>query len=261
MVSRRNQILPAKLVVFVMLLIGPAARAQPNGAGLAGYSLGVTTPDSLPVARFREQPVYAKGTIALSCNHVRVFTADSVNNTGISMTHLALLFYDNRLFRIDCAYTDAVKKAVLATYANGTPVPRSQLVVCEAENDKPVLLWGEVWQWGNNQARVMHADGYGADCERYQTVRFSITSQRFSALSSDCDLTAVDPFREAFDRLLNKRAPNQDPPKPKRRVHLKKRTAVAAGRGLSTSSRVVVLPKRSDRHFTVRPLRSLASSL
>ena len=84
--------MPVTYLALFALLLAFGARAQPNGPrldspgpfsqGLGAYQLGVSTPDALPLVHFSEQAVYVKGTIALSCNHVRVFTADSVNSGG-----------------------------------------------------------------------------------------------------------------------------------------------------------------------------------
>ena len=125
------------------------------------------------------------------------------------MTHLTLFFYDNRLFKLTCDYTDAIRNTFGATYGHGTPVPKNQRVICEKEMDKPLILWGEVWQLNDVRALVLHADGYGADCQRQQTVRLMMASQPISALSSDCALAGADPFGEAFDQVLNDGQPGR----------------------------------------------------
>lgn len=201
-----------KYIALFALLVAQSARAQIHITGLGAYRLNTTTPDSLLPARFTEQSVYVKGTIALSCTHVRVFRADSVYSRGMAMTHLTLFFYDNRLFKLACDYTDAVAQVVRASYGNGTPVPKSRRVLCEKETGKPLVLWGEVWPSQDVRALVIHADGYGANCAQQKTVQLIITSQAISALSSDCDLAPTDPFGEVFDRMLDGSTPGREQP-------------------------------------------------
>lgn len=205
-----------KYSILFALLVAHSARAQLPVTGLGAYRIGSTTPDSLLSARFTEQAVYVKGTIALVCSHVRVFGADSVNSRGVPITHLTLYFYDNRLFKLTCDYTDVVAQVFRPAYGNGTPVPKSRWALCEKEIDKPLILWGEIWQHQNVRALVVHADGYGADCTRQQTVRLTIASQPVSALSSDCDLTQSDPVEETFDRMLDGNLPGRGEPGPRK---------------------------------------------
>lgn len=67
-----------------------------------------------------------------------------------------------------------------------------------------MIVWGEIWQNADILARVIQTKGYNTDCKPEKADQLIIASQRFSALSSDCELKNTNPIVEEFDKGLNR---------------------------------------------------------
>ncbi|GAB4035086.1 hypothetical protein [Spirosoma gilvum] len=193
------------MMVWSILLLSFFCRipeAPPTIAGLGQYVLGMTTSD-LPNKRdFQEvEPVLVKGTLALTCAQVRLFTAQSVEVNGLLVTKLSLVFYEGKLFQISCDANDELQKMFHLQYGQGVHTVAQHLNLCGTQTNKLLTLEGEIWQRGNVLARLVLARGYDSNCQMTVSRRLVITDQRVSALCSACDLSATDPFLEAFDRV------------------------------------------------------------
>ena len=200
-----------KQTILFILLLPFVSNAQVKLTGLGEYVIGVTTPDSISTTDFKEQEqAYAKGTVALPCNHIRIVKAATKTVEGISITNLALIFYDGKLFKITCTYTDELQRTFPLKYGKGSARPQSSVSFCGQGKNKTMLLRGEVWQNEDILALVIHAQGYNADCQQERVNRLTIGSQRVSALASDCELQSVDPFSDEFDDLINQSSSRSD---------------------------------------------------
>lgn len=185
--------------LLIILVLPTLSKAQPNVTGLGKYVIGSTTPDSLNRAEFtEEEESYVKGTIALPCSHIRTFTADTLTITGIPVTNLVLVFYDETLFKISCDYSNSLGATFLKQYRPGVRKTVKSFLLCTKESDKPLLLWGETWPGVDTTTLVVYRKGYTADCKLEEGVRLIIANQRIAALSSDCDLKPADPVIDAF---------------------------------------------------------------
>lgn len=197
-----------KYLLLLVLLWPNPATAQANVVGLGPYRIGETTPDSLKRTDFIEDdPSLVKGTLTLVCSHIRTFKSSRVNVAGVFLTNLSLAFYDNHLFTLSCDYSDTLKEAFLSKHGPGIAKPPSRVILCSAQTNKPLLVWDETWQNADVLARVVHVKGYAEDCRRVESVRLIITSQRDSALSSDCDVKSIEPFPEAFRKVAKEHQP------------------------------------------------------
>lgn len=190
-----------KYIILVLLILPTFSKAQLKVSGLGSYIVDVTTPDSVNRIDFEEQEqAYVKGTLTLPCTHIRRFRASKTEIGGIPISNLFLFFYDNRLFKISCDYSDELQEAFILKHGKGASRPRSRFIVCAQQTDKPMLIWGEDWQNGTILALAVHTNGYNADCLPEESVKLMIVSQQVSALSSDCDLQDANPFMEEFDK-------------------------------------------------------------
>lgn len=188
-------------LILLAILIPNLGNAQSDVYGLGNYLIGVTTPDSLRGNEFTEDDQsYVKGTIALPCTHIRIFTALTATVSGIKVSTLSLVFYDNRLAKISCDYNDQFQNAFRESHGKGIPKPVVRFSFCG--NDKPMLIWGNVWQADGQIAFVVHSKGYNADCETQETSKLIIAGQRLLALASDCELKSTAPFVEEFEKML-----------------------------------------------------------
>ncbi|QJW92020.1 hypothetical protein HNV11_22860 [Spirosoma taeanense] len=188
-----------KYVLIALLLVSHLGKAQSNLTGLGRYVIGVTTPDSLNSADFNEQDEsYVKGTLTLVCSHIRSFSARKTKVAGIEVANLVLYFYDNTLFRISCPYSNTLKMSFLAQHGPGLLKPETVLRLCPREPDKLLSMWSEAWQNGDITALVVHRKGYTADCEPEESASLIIASQKFTALSSECELRGSDPFLDEY---------------------------------------------------------------
>ncbi|GAB2551452.1 hypothetical protein [Spirosoma aerophilum] len=186
--------------LLLLFLIPGKLPAQPAISGLGPYALGSTTPDSLTNTAFREEgQSLVKGTIALPCAHIRTFRASSVTILGLVLADVYLFFYDNTLFKISCPYPEALEKAFVARHGKGSPTPPISRSLCPNSPDKPMTIRREVWPNGDIMAVAVQASGYTAGCQPATEARLTVVSQRFSALSSDCDLT--NPYRFIGDMV------------------------------------------------------------
>ncbi|WP_080055585.1 hypothetical protein [Spirosoma aerolatum] len=172
-------------------------------AGLGRYGIGVTTLDSINRSSFTEvEPVLVKGTLALTCDQVRLFTAQSVDINGLSVKNLSLVFYDGRLFQISCDVDDELQKMFRLNYRQGIHASAKRLNLCGTQTNKLLTIEGESWQDGDVRARLIQARGYDSNCQTIASLRLVISDQRVSALCSACDLSAINPFLEAFDQVI-----------------------------------------------------------
>ncbi|GAB4006296.1 hypothetical protein GCM10028808_07980 [Spirosoma migulaei] len=188
-------------LILLAILFPNLSNAQSEVYRLGNYQIGVTTPDSLRGNEFKEdEQSYVKGTIALPCTHIRTFTALTVTVSGIAVSTLSLAFYDNRLFRISCDYSDQLQKMFSESHGKGTAKPAGRFSFCG--NHKPMLIWGNVWQADDQVAFVVRSKGYNADCAMQETSKLIIASQRLSALASDCELKNMDPSVDEFEKML-----------------------------------------------------------
>ncbi|AKD58294.1 hypothetical protein SD10_02875 [Spirosoma radiotolerans] len=176
-----------------------------NVAGLGSYSIGVTTPESLDKAVFREEEqVYAKGTLTLACSHIRLFKAPRLDMEGIRITNLSLAFYDNKLFAISCDYSPALKNAFVGKHGQGSHLSTVSLPTCINRQDKPLLIGGDSWMNGDIQAVAIRVEGFNSDCRQEESDWLMVASRRVITLSSDCDLGSR-PY--LYDRLLDGQRP------------------------------------------------------
>lgn len=202
-----------KYVLLFAVVLPALSQAQSKVTGLGNYRIGITTSDSLSRTAFKEEDQsYVKGTIALPCTHIRTFTAATAKMAGTTVTNLVLVFYDNRLFRLSCDYSDSLKVAFTARHGPGVRKPVSSFQLCTRQKDKPLLLWDEIWANAAIVARVADKKGYTAECKLAESARLTIYSQPILALSSDCDIKPADPFMEEFDK-----APTENQAKPRHR--------------------------------------------
>ncbi|GAB3915656.1 hypothetical protein [Larkinella terrae] len=188
-----------KSLILLLFLQTGVLFAQSNVTGLGMFRIGITTPDSLPSAGFREEePPVVKGTLALVCTDIRLFKADSVEIQGVSITGLFLVFYENRLARITCTYDDLLEKAFSREHGKGKIGPPQLLSLCDEGRDKRMTLTSENWENDGILALAVHARGYNARCRAEQASRLTIASQSFLAITSECDLESLDPY---FDKI------------------------------------------------------------
>lgn len=190
-----------KYVLLFVFMTPVLSRGQSNVTGLGTYSIGSTTPDSLNRTDFTEESeLYVKGTIALPCTHIRIFTASTLTIAGIPVTNVVLVFYDDTLFKISCDYNYSLQATFLKQHGPGVRKPVKRFLLCTEERDKPLLLWGETWPGVDTMTLVVHKKGYTADCKLEESARLIIANHRMEALSSDCDLKPTDPLVDAFMR-------------------------------------------------------------
>ncbi|GAB3773707.1 hypothetical protein GCM10028818_15620 [Spirosoma horti] len=188
--------------VFLYLLFLPwCVGVSPNVDGLGHYLIGVTSPESLDRSVFKEEDqVYVKGTLTLTCPHIRVFKAPTAEVAAIRVSNLSLAFYDNQLFAISCDYSPALKNAFVAKHGNGNLLSKTNLSLCLSRPDKPLQIMGESWKSGDIRAMAIRMEGYTSDCRQEESTWLLIASQRVTALSSECDLGSR---QDLSDRLLN----------------------------------------------------------
>ncbi|WP_461039900.1 hypothetical protein [Spirosoma harenae] len=193
-----------KQAILLIFLLPSFCHAQAKLTGLGEYRIGITTPDSISHTDFKEQEqAYAKGTVALPCNHIRIFKAVTKVVEGVSIPDLFLVFYDNKLYKIVCKYTDKLKQAFLLKNGKGRSRPQGRLSFCGQGNDKPMLITSEIWQNDDILALAIHGSGYNTDCQQEQVNRLTIGSQQMSMLASDCELQSVDLFSDEFDDVMS----------------------------------------------------------
>jgi hypothetical protein len=186
-----------KHLLLVLVLLTNQLFAQPKVTGLGPFVIGITTPDSLHQPEFKEQEqVVVKGTLALTCAHIRVFEAETVEIQGIPVVNLSLVFYENRLFRISCKYGEQLQKAFIKQQGKGKPRPTINLSLCDEGKSKRMILESESWQTDAILALAIHAIGYNAQCQREESFRLTIASQPEMAITSECDLDFIDPYVE-----------------------------------------------------------------
>jgi hypothetical protein len=192
-------------LLLYLLFLSYWSGVTPKVAGLGSYSIGITTPESLDKAVFREEEqVYAKGTLTLACAHIRLFKAPWLDVEGMRVTHVSLAFYDNKLFAISCDYSPALKNAFVGKHGQGSHLSNVSLLQCINRQDKPLLIRGASWTNGDIQAAAIRVEGYNSDCRQEESDWLMIASQRVIALSSDCDLGSR-PY--LYDRLLDGQRP------------------------------------------------------
>ncbi|GAB3987801.1 hypothetical protein GCM10028807_09110 [Spirosoma daeguense] len=193
-------------VILLFCLLALPLRAQPNVTGLGAYRIDVTTPDSLNSAKFRElEKANAKGTLTLSCSHIRTFASGGVEIGGVTFTNLYLFFYDDKLFRISCDYNADIERAFVKKHGKGVASPESRLTFCDQSTDKSMLLKGEIWENGDILTLAVHAKGFNSDCQQEEFNRLIISNQQMAELSSECELQDADPFLDEFYNVINGR--------------------------------------------------------
>lgn len=192
-------------IVLYLLFLPWHASDSPKVDGLGSYLIGVTSPESLDRSAFREEDeVYAKGTLTLTCPHIRVFKASTAEVATIRVNNLSLAFYDNQLFAISCDYSPALKNAFVVKHGKGSLLSNINRSLCINRQDKPLLIGGESWKNGDILAMAIRVEGYNSDCRPEEGDWLLIASQRVSALSSECDLGSR---QDLYDRLLNGQRP------------------------------------------------------
>lgn len=184
------------LILILSLLTGPLS-AQSKVAGLGMFRIGMTTSDSLPPAIFREQePPVVKGTLALVCTGIRLFKADTIEVQGVKITTLFLVFYENRLFRISCAYNGQLQKAFVGQHGKGKTGLAQTLSECDEGKNRRMTFESESWQADGILAMAVYARGYNVHCQPEQSARLTIATERILALTSECNLEHLDPYFE-----------------------------------------------------------------
>ena len=195
-----------KYFIGVFLMLSTPGYTQSKLVGLGRYIIGETTPDSLNSTDFQEQEqAYVKGTLTLPCTHIRSFKSSRLDVAGRPTANLLLVFYDNRLFKLICDYSDELKADFPAK--NGKGIARSIRYVQVGGRNKntQMILTGEVWQNADIEALAVHYKGDKTDFRIEEAGRLMISSKTISALASDCDLLNADPLIEEFDKMLNDR--------------------------------------------------------
>ncbi|RRB04702.1 hypothetical protein [Larkinella rosea] len=183
--------------VLIFALLSSPLFAQPKVEGLGKFRIGITTPDSISASNFREQePPVVKGTLTLVCANIRLFKADAIEIQGVFIPDLFLVFYENRLFRITCAYNDLLEKAFGGRHGKGKTGSVQTLVECDKEKNRRLTLESESWQADGILTLVVHARGYNVQCQHLQSSRLTIASQSILAITSECDLEHLDPYLE-----------------------------------------------------------------
>ena len=76
------------------------------------------------------------------------------------------------------------------------------LNLCTSGTYKQVRLESESWQDGDIWACAIQAVGYNVHCRPEQAYRLTIAHQPTLAISSECDLDALDPY---LDFILRNR--------------------------------------------------------
>ena len=190
------------LLLFMLILPRTSVAQADKVAGLAPYILGLTTPRALDPAEFKEQdqPV-VKGTLALLCTHVRTFTASAVMLEDSLITNLVLHFYDDRLFRIDCDYSEPLSRFFTRKFGPGVRKSVSQFRVCKEGDDRFLTVWGEAWPGEDTAAFVVYRKGYTVECQPEEDARLIVWSRRLAALCSECDLQPTNPLMEEYRQL------------------------------------------------------------
>ncbi|GAB4024338.1 hypothetical protein [Spirosoma koreense] len=190
-------------ILFICLLAHPL-NAQSALSGLGTYQIGITTPASLNPTAFKEQdPPLVKGTIALACEHIRVFKAPEQVIETTSVTNLTLIFYDNRLAKIACNYSPELNTLFRSQYGAGLSLPKSRGQLCPEKKGKPMDMWREIWQQADVVALAIRVNGYDKACASQDIAQLTVASWRQTELSSDCDVQSADPFAEEFREVLN----------------------------------------------------------
>ncbi|GAB3016816.1 hypothetical protein [Spirosoma pulveris] len=184
-------------LILLLLFQFKQLTAQISPIGLGTLQLLVTSPDSLNESEFTEDDQsYVKGTIALPCTHIRSFKAVSAVIEGVVITDVNLYFYDNRLFKLSCHYSDELERVFTKKFGAGTQKPDRRVVLCSKE--KPLVIKGTLWQQNDILALVVQSSGYTATCELENKRKLVITGQRLNALASDCELKYADPSIDSF---------------------------------------------------------------
>ncbi|WP_460976750.1 hypothetical protein [Spirosoma knui] len=182
----------------MFVLLPALGSGQPNITGLGNLRIGSTTPDSLSSVVFKkDEQSYVKGTLALPCDHIQTFTSPKVEVAGTTITNVVLYFYDNKLFRISCDYTDALKEAFVAQHKAGTRTPATTFQLCTTAN-RSLIASAETWTNADIVALVVYRKGYNADCEPGESATLTIFSQDASDLSSECALRNSDPLTDEY---------------------------------------------------------------
>lgn len=195
-----------KYCILVFLMLPTLGHTQSKLIGLGRYTIGVTTPDSLNSTDFREQEqAYVKGTLTLPCTHIRSFKSSTLQVAGLLTTNLLLVFYDNKLFKLICDYTDELNATFLAKNGKGIFRPVHHVQVFVNKKNTSLVLTGEAWQNADIEALVVRCKGDKRDYQIEEIDRLMISSKTISALASDCDLLNADPLIEEFDKMLNNR--------------------------------------------------------
>jgi hypothetical protein len=155
--------LPGSVIFGLLwLLLWPAgSRAQDGMTGLGPFRFGRTTPDSLDRTAFRADPQpLVKGTIALTCDHIRLVRAPAVTTAGATLRNVVLAFYDDKLMAISCTYTDSLNAWFQRQYGPGVGQPERRVLLCTTQPDKPTWLRGRVWKNGDVRGIAVTAAGY-----------------------------------------------------------------------------------------------------
>lgn len=189
--------------LLVFLLIPAFAKAQSITGALGAYRIGITTASTINTSLFLEedQP-RVKGTLALSCPHIRKFTATQVTIDEVLLTNLSLFFYNDTLFRISCDYSDTLRRIFRPRLESDIPLPTVRNRRCLQRNDGFQVISGTWWENPTTAAMVIACKGYDEHCQAKNIVRLTIYHKARAALSSECDLEPGYPFLEEIDRLL-----------------------------------------------------------
>ncbi|GAB3539902.1 hypothetical protein [Spirosoma fluminis] len=185
-------------LLFLFVLLPALGSGQPGITGLGKLRIGITTSDSLNLTVFKkEEQSYVKGTLALPCDHIQTFTSPKVEADGTTITNVVLYFYDNKLFRISCDYTNALKEAFGAQYKAGTHTPATTFQLCATAN-RSLVASAETWTNADIIALVVYKKGYNASCEPEDGATLTILSLDASDLSSECALRNSDPLTDEY---------------------------------------------------------------
>lgn len=191
-----------KPILLLIFFFPGFCNAQSKLTGLASYQIGITTPDSLSQVFTEQDQSYIKGTIALPCTHIRTFISPEVTMEGITLTNVALAFYDNTLFRLSCDYSDDLKEAFQAKHGQGLVQPTRHISLCNNSSNNLLLVRGATWQSMDITAYVVRTQGHNANCQLEDGATIVVFSQRFWALSSDCEVRNTNSVLEEFEKTL-----------------------------------------------------------
>lgn len=184
------------LAIVFGLFFSLATHAQPKIKGLGPYKIGVTTVDSIDQRKYTELGMDRPD--GPGCAVVRKFYRHSEEIGGVDIKELELWFYADRLYKLQCNYTDDIKEAMLDKYGKPTTAnTKRKEVKCiyKLTGRTSDVLISETTQrtWVNNGivAVLLYSLDHDSKCEPIDRSYFSIFNQTMAQTASGCELNEL----------------------------------------------------------------------